>query len=134
MFQGGAVAAEDMCWLWGCRTVIISWLLGGVGRLTEWQNTGMTQKPLASLEQILRQPVSCRSSTPPAGGGRNEQSSSRSTTVTSGVGSSGSAEGSDAGAEAGFDDAAQRPSKRGLPETPAIADGARRDARLPGSG
>jgi hypothetical protein len=94
----------------------------------------MTQKPLASLEQIQRRPVPCRESTPPAEGGRNEQSSSRSTTVTSSAGSSGSAEGSDAGAEAGVDAAAQRPNKRGLPETPAIADGARRDARLPGSG
>ena len=27
---------------------------GGVGRLTEWQKTGMTQKPLASLERLLR--------------------------------------------------------------------------------
>ena len=66
---------------------------------SQLQNTGMTQKPLASLEQILRRPVPCRGSTPAAEGGRNEQSSSRSVTVTSSAGSSGSAKGSDAGAE-----------------------------------
>jgi hypothetical protein len=106
----------------------------GVGRLTEWQNTGMTQKPLASWEQILRRPVPCRGSTPPTERGCNEQSSSRSATVTSSAGSSGSAEGSDAGAEVGDDAVAQRPSKRGLPETPATTVGARRDARMFGSG
>lgn len=50
----------------------------GVGRLTEWQNTGMTQKPLASREQIWRRPVPCRGSTPPTERGRNEQFSSHS--------------------------------------------------------
>jgi hypothetical protein len=94
----------------------------------------MTQKPLASLEQILRRPVPCCSSTPPAERGRNEQSSSRSATVTSSAGSSGSAEASDTGAEAGDDVAAQRPSKRGLPETPTTAAGNRCDVRLSGSG
>jgi hypothetical protein len=33
---------------------------GGVGRLAEWQKTGMSQKPLASLEQILRRGASYR--------------------------------------------------------------------------
>jgi hypothetical protein len=95
----------------------------------------MTQKPLASLEQILRRPVPCRCSTPPAEGGRNEQSSSRSATVTSSTGSSGSAEAaSDTGAEAGDDAAAQRPSKRGLPEMPTTAAGVRRDACCLGLG
>jgi hypothetical protein len=105
---------------------------GGVGRLAEWQKTGMSQKPLASLEQVLRRAVSCRSSTPPVERSCNDQSSSRSATISSSVGSSGSAEASDASAEGGA--GAQRPSKRGEPETPDTEHGARRDARLPGPG
>jgi hypothetical protein len=62
----------------------------------------------------------------------NDQSSSRSATISSSVGSSGSAEASDASAEGGA--GAQRPSKRGEPETPDTEHGARRDARLPGPG
>ncbi len=73
----------------------------GVDRLTEWQKTGMSQKPLASLEQILRRPVPCLSSTPPVERSCNDQSSSRSATISSSVGSSGSAEASDASAEGG---------------------------------
>ena len=105
---------------------------GGVGRLAEWQKTGMSQKPLASLEQVLRRAVSCSSSTPPVERSCNDQSSSRSATISSSVGSSGSAEASDASAEGGA--GTQRPSKRGEPETPDTEHGARRDARLPGPG
>ena len=94
----------------------------GVGRLRAWQDTGMNQKPLASFQEILRRPVSCRARTPPAEGGCNEDSSSRSATVTSSAGSSVEAEveGAVAGAAAGGD-AAQRCSKRVAPDTPAAS-------------